>query len=259
MRERFRDLWEDDHFSFYTWDVTQPAQFPEKVDYVIHAACDTQPTKIMSQPIEVMMANVLGTQHLLEVARDCGASRFLFLSSGSIYGQPWRPDDRVDEKYQGGLDCNTVRAAYAESKRAGETLCKSWRSQYGLDVVIARLAHVYGVTMRRRRTRRTRRGSATGRSSGIPCWGSSGRRAEGVAGRRWQPPARGMVSVSRAVSPLPQRAAALCGEARAKENAATSIIGCCCVFGRCRGLVCAAAAVVFRRGGRRAFLSAGAS
>ena len=147
-RERFRDIWEDDRFSFYAWDVTQPAQFPEKVDYVIHAACDTQPAKLMSQPIEVMMANVLGTQHLLEVARDCGASRFLFLSSGSIYGQPWRPDDRVDEKYQGGLDCNTVRAAYAESKRAGETLCKSWRSQYGLDVVIARLAHVYGPTMR---------------------------------------------------------------------------------------------------------------
>ena len=148
-RERFKDIWEDDRFSFYAWDVTQPAQFPEKVDYVIHAACDTQPAKLMSQPIEVMMANVLGTQHLLEVARDCGASRFLFLSSGSIYGQPWRPDDRVDEKYQGGLDCNTVRAAYAESKRAGETLCKAWRSQYGLDVVIARLAHVYGVTMRR--------------------------------------------------------------------------------------------------------------
>lgn len=147
-RERFKDIWEDSHFSFYTWDVTQPAEFPEKVDYVIHGACDTQPTRILAHPVETIMANITGTEHLLEVARDCGAERFLFLSSGSIYGQPWRPDDRADEKYQGGLDCNSVGAVYAESKRAGETLTKAWHMQYGIDVVIARLAHVYGVTMR---------------------------------------------------------------------------------------------------------------
>ena len=147
-RQRFDDIWEDEHFSFYPWDVTQPAEFPEKVDYVIHAACDTQPTKILNHPVETMMSNIYGTENLLEVAHDCGAERFMFVSSGSVYGEPWQADDCVDEKYHGSLNCNTVCAAYAESKRAGETLCKSWRSQYGLDVVIARLAHVYGATMR---------------------------------------------------------------------------------------------------------------
>ncbi len=147
-RQRFDDIWEDPRFSFYPWDVTQPASFPEPVDFVIHAACDTQPTRILEHPVETMMSNIYGTENLLEVAHDCGAKRFLFLSSGSIYGEPWRADDCVNESYYGSLSCNTVRAAYAESKRAGETLCKSWRSQYGLDVVIARLAHVYGPTMR---------------------------------------------------------------------------------------------------------------
>ena len=147
-RQRFDDIWEDPHFSFYPWDVTQPATFPEPVDLVIHAACDTQPTRILEHPVETMMSNIYGTENLLEVAHDCGAKRFLFLSSGSIYGEPWRADDCVNESYYGSLSCNTVRAAYAESKRAGETLCKAWRSQYGLDVVIARLAHVYGPTMR---------------------------------------------------------------------------------------------------------------
>ena len=268
-RERFKDIWEDDHFSFYTWDVTQPAQFPEKVDYVIHAACDTQPTKIMSQPIEVMMANVLGTQHLLEVARDCGASRFLFLSSGSIYGQPWRPDDRVDEKYHGGLDCNTVRAAYAESKRAGETLCKSWRSQYGLDVVIARLAHVYGVTMRRRRTRRTRRGSATGRSSGIPCWGSSGKNAKeplinsaSHGGRALCRCLRGSAGIGKdcctQACSLTFRNRLLERVSQGKSLGAAALLCWCVGAVRLRGR-CLRADVSFRRGGRRAFLSAGVS
>ena len=148
-RQRFDDIWEDPRFSFYPWDVTQPAAFPEPVDFVIHAACDTQPTRILEHPVETMMSNIYGTENLLEVAHDSGAKRFMFISSGSIYGEPWQADDCVDEKYYGSLNCNTVCAAYAESKRAGETLCKSWRSQYGLDVVIARLAHVYGVTMRR--------------------------------------------------------------------------------------------------------------
>ena len=147
-RQRFDDIWEDPRFSFYPWDVTQPAAFPEPVDFVIHAACDTQPTRILEHPVETMMSNIYGTENLLEVAHDSGAKRFMFISSGSIYGEPWQADDCVDEKYYGSLNCNTVRAAYAESKRAGETLCKSWRSQYGLDVVIARLAHVYGPTMR---------------------------------------------------------------------------------------------------------------
>ena len=147
-RQRFDDIWEDPRFSFYPWDVTQPATFPEPVDFVIHAACDTQPMRILEHPVETMMSNIYGTENLLEVAHDSGAKRFMFISSGSIYGEPWQADDCVDEKYYGSLNCNTVCAAYAESKRAGETLCKSWRSQYGLDVVIARLAHVYGPTMR---------------------------------------------------------------------------------------------------------------
>ena len=147
-RQRFDDIWEDPRFSFYPWDVTQPAAFPEPVDFVIHAACDTQPMRILEHPVETMMSNIYGTENLLEVAHDSGAKRFMFISSGSIYGEPWQADDCVDEKYYGSLNCNTVCAAYAESKRAGETLCKSWRSQYGLDVVIARLAHVYGPTMR---------------------------------------------------------------------------------------------------------------
>ena len=31
-RQRFDDIWEDPRFSFYPWDVTQPASFPEPVD-----------------------------------------------------------------------------------------------------------------------------------------------------------------------------------------------------------------------------------
>ena len=80
-RQRFDDIWEDPRFSFYPWDVTQPAAFPEPVDFVIHAACDTQPMRILEHPVETMMSNIYGTENLLEVAHDSGAKRFMFISS----------------------------------------------------------------------------------------------------------------------------------------------------------------------------------
>ena len=42
------------------------------------------------------------------------------------------------------MDCTKPRSCYPSSKRASETLCASYSSEYGLDVVIARPSHTYG-------------------------------------------------------------------------------------------------------------------
>ena len=44
----------------------------------------------------------------------------------------------------GFIDCNTARAGYNESKRLSESLCQSYRVQYGLDCVIARFSRCFG-------------------------------------------------------------------------------------------------------------------
>ena len=73
--------------------------------------------------------------------------RLLFASSVEIYGQNRGDVERFDERYCGTIDCNTLRACYNESKRLGEALCQAYRSQKGVEAVIARIARVYGPTL----------------------------------------------------------------------------------------------------------------
>jgi len=42
----------------------------------------------------------------------------------------------------------SVRSCYAESKRAGETMCVCWQHQYGVPAKIVRPFHTYGPGMR---------------------------------------------------------------------------------------------------------------
>lgn len=68
--------------------------------------------------------------------------RFLFVSSGEVYGES---DGRIfTEDYSGYVDCMSPRSCYPSSKRAAETLCVSYMSEYGAGVVIARPCHTYG-------------------------------------------------------------------------------------------------------------------
>ena len=115
----------------------------------IHAASNTHPNQYAADPIGSLMTNVLGTYNLLNYAkRNCHFKRFVFVSSVEIYGEPLNPTDKFAEDYCGYIDCNTLRAAYPEGKRAGETLCNAFAKQHGIDFVIPRLSRVYGATMR---------------------------------------------------------------------------------------------------------------
>ena len=69
--------------------------------------------------------------------------RFLYVSSGEIYGQG-TGEKAFTETDSGYVDCATPRACYPSSKRAAETLCVAYAEEYGVDAVIVRPSHTYG-------------------------------------------------------------------------------------------------------------------
>ena len=128
-------------------DVSDPYQGPAKPEFVIHAASQASPKFFWTDPVGTFEANVMGTRQMLTVANHASCESFLFFSSGEVYGQLEHLSIPIVETSFGGLDPVNVRSSYAEGKRAGETLCASWHSQFGLPARIVRISHTYGPGM----------------------------------------------------------------------------------------------------------------
>ena len=128
-------------------DVTQPWRTSTPLDLIIHAASPASPGDYLRQPVDTILANTSGTSVLLELACKKQA-QFLFLSSGTVYGENTLGHASIGETDFGGENPLAPRACYSESKRLAETLCHAYHAQYGLDTRIARISHCYGPGMR---------------------------------------------------------------------------------------------------------------
>lgn len=128
-------------------DITQPLNLNHRtLDYIIHLASNTHPEQYASDPVGTIATNVFGCHNLLETARKSGTKRFLLASSVEIYGEGTSAP--MDESFCGYIDCNTARAGYNEAKRLCESLCQSYKAQYGIECVIGRFARIFGANKR---------------------------------------------------------------------------------------------------------------
>ena len=83
--------------------------------------------------------------YLLDYAKNCGTKRLLYISSSEVYGK--KADDiPLKEDEYGYIDLLNPRNSYSIGKRAAETLCISYGSEYGIESVIVRPGHIYGPT-----------------------------------------------------------------------------------------------------------------
>ena len=145
--ERLRDLKESDGLIFYDHDMSNPlpADFP-KTDWVIHAASKASPKFYGTDPIGTLRPNAIGTLNLLEHAVKNNTHKFLFISSGEVYGMV-SPDQIIDENAFGIIDTMNIRSSYAESKRMGELLTAIWSKQYDICGLVVRPFHTYGPSL----------------------------------------------------------------------------------------------------------------
>ena len=137
-----------DNLRIFSCDLNAslPANFP-KADVIIHSASQASPKFFGTDPVGTLKTNSVGTMYLLDHALKHSAERFLFFSSGEVYGQQNDPNQEISETDYGYLDSTKVRSCYAESKRMGETMCVAWAHQYGLKTAIVRPFHTYGPGM----------------------------------------------------------------------------------------------------------------
>lgn len=140
---------DEDGFSFVSCDITRPGGVPPfESDLIFHLASTTHPRAYATQPIATVTSNIIGLANLAELAQAReGEPSLVFASSVEVYGENRGDVDAFDERYCGYIDCNTLRAGYPESKRAGEALCQAYARERGIGVCVPRLPRVYGPTM----------------------------------------------------------------------------------------------------------------
>jgi nucleoside-diphosphate-sugar epimerase len=105
--------------------------------HIIHAATETNIQSTPVDPREIFNLNIKGTQRILELANRCGAHKFLFTSSGAVYGKQPSEMTHIPEEYNGAPETTDTSTAYGQCKRASEFLCAAAGSS-GLQAKIAR-------------------------------------------------------------------------------------------------------------------------
>ena len=140
MHKRY-ETWKDNNLKIFKYDVLKAIIFDYEVDYVIHAAGNAHPLAFNSDPVGTIIGNIEGTYNLLEYTKAHGGKRFLFVSSGEVYGNGDLSLDEFKEEYLGAIDITSPRSCYPQSKRAVENLCASYSSQYELETVVVRPCH----------------------------------------------------------------------------------------------------------------------
>jgi nucleoside-diphosphate-sugar epimerase len=115
---------------------------PEKVEAVIHLAQSSHFREFPEKAMNVFHVNIESTAKLLDYARRVGAGRFLYASSGGVYGNgpgAFRENSPITGSQQLGY--------YLASKVCGEVMAQSYASH--MDVMILRPFFMYGAGQRR--------------------------------------------------------------------------------------------------------------
>lgn len=135
-------------------DVVLLDKVEESYDYLIHCAALTRSAYMMSNPVEVADAIVVGTKNMLELATRCDVKSMVYLSSMEVYGKiSCENGKRVEESELGQLDINNVRSCYPMAKRMAENYCYLYFKEYGVPVKVARLAQTFGRGVRAEESR----------------------------------------------------------------------------------------------------------
>ena len=146
--KRFSGLSEKDGLQFMYYDATETSGLccDKEIDYIIHGASNAHPGIYLKEPVETILANVMGLDAMLKLAVDKSVQRLLYISSSEVYGKKDNMEPYGETEY-GFVDILNERAGYPCSKRTGEALCVAYGMEHGLDTVMVRPGHIYGPTI----------------------------------------------------------------------------------------------------------------
>ncbi|MDQ3257617.1 MAG: dTDP-glucose 4,6-dehydratase [Acidobacteriota bacterium] len=116
------------------------AALDEGTDVVINFAAESHVDRSIASADEFLRTNILGTQMLLDAAREKGVGRFVQISTDEVMGSlPEGEDTFFTEESP-----FAPNSPYAASKAAAEHLVRAAHHTFKLDTVVTRCGNNYG-------------------------------------------------------------------------------------------------------------------
>ena len=107
-------------------------------DFLVNFAAETHVDRSILSPTAFLETNILGTQVLLQAARNLDGLRFTQVSTDEVYGSA---DN--GERFAEDAAYNPT-SPYAASKASADLMVLAYHKTYGLDCTITRCANNYG-------------------------------------------------------------------------------------------------------------------
>ncbi len=106
-------------------------------DAVLHFAAESHVDRSIASSDEFVRTNCLGTNVVCDVARRVEVHRVVHVSTDEVYGS-------VEQGSSGEDDALDPRSPYSASKAGSDLIALSYRSTYGLPVVVTRSSNNFG-------------------------------------------------------------------------------------------------------------------
>ncbi|YCI75542.1 dTDP-glucose 4,6-dehydratase [Bacillus sp. R1-10] len=112
----------------------------EKFDFVVHFAAESHVDRSITNPEVFVVTNVLGTQVLLDAAKEHKITKFVHVSTDEVYGElDFDPETFFTEETP--LQPNSP---YSASKASSDMLVRAYYETYKLPINITRCSNNYG-------------------------------------------------------------------------------------------------------------------
>ena len=141
--ENLADIASNPQYVFVKGDICDRSKVEEAfrryaIDTVVHFAAESHVDRSILGSTVFIQTNVLGTQVLLDVAKEAGIERFLHVSTDEVYGSLGATGRFMEAT---PLHPNSP---YAASKASSDLIALAYYHTHGFPVIITRCSNNYG-------------------------------------------------------------------------------------------------------------------
>lgn len=146
--ENLKDVENAKNYTFLRADIQDFANLEKiftacKIDHVIHLAAESHVDRSISNPLEFVLTNVVGTVNLLNAAKNAWkenlySHRFYHVSTDEVYGALGETGFFTEETSY------DPHSPYSASKASSDHFVRAYHDTFGMQVVVSNCSNNYG-------------------------------------------------------------------------------------------------------------------